>query len=236
MLAIADLGRWCVALVLGLVLLVALLIAAWQLRLFLPVVPTINLSADRMPASPAATGARDPMLALKASLDEAHIVETKLRAELASRLDDLRKRVAPCKLAGPSLQAERWLKGDLATLRGCWVLGRDLPMLHTLADGSKEQVIIQAGRICFDDQGGGWHEQVTIGPTARWNCRAPLTAKFWNNGTLVTNQPAVFCEGEPPMRWTATQLTCHRVAHDLALCRAVDKSGRTQLELRREPQ
>ena len=170
----------------------------------------------------------------KASLDDMRNVEKGLKAELASRQADLRKRLEQCKASEPSLPAERWSKGDLGTLKGCWVLGRDVPMVHSFADGRKEQVTIKAGRICFDNYGGGLHEQVTIGPTARWNCEAPMTAKFWSNGTLVANQPAVVCEGEPPMRWAATQLTCRRVTDEMALCQAVDKSGRTQVEFRRE--
>jgi hypothetical protein len=211
------------------------LIAAWLLRVFVPVAPTINLSAVRMPASTSAVGVPDPTLALKASLDDVRNVEKRLKAEVASRQDDLRKRLEQCKPSEPSLPAERWSKGDLGTLKGCWVLGRDVPMVHSFADGRKEQVTIKAGRICFDNQGGGLHEQVTIGPTERWNCKAPMTAKFWSNGTLVANQPAVVCEGEPPMRWAATQLTCHRVTDEMALCQAVDRSGRTQVELRRAP-
>ena len=102
-------------------------------------------------------------------------------------------------------------------------------------DGRTERVTIKTGRICFDDQGGGVHEQVTVGPTASWTCKAPMTAKFWSNGTLVANQPAVLCEGDPPIRWVATQLTCRRVTDEMALCQAVDKTGRTQVEFRREP-
>jgi hypothetical protein len=108
-------------------------------------------------------------------------------------------------------------------------------MLHTFADGRKEQVTMKAGRICFDDRGGGLHEQVMVGPTARWDCKAPMTAKFWSNGTLVANQPAVVCDGDPPTKWAATQLSCHRVSNELALCDAVDRSGRMQVEFRREP-
>src|SRR5215470_12957643 len=224
----ADFGRWWAALLFGLLLLLLLLIAAWLLRVFVPVAPTIRLSAVGMPAPAAAVGAPDPTAVLKASLDDARNVEKNLRAELAVRQDDLRKRLERCKPAEPPLPAERWSKGDIDALKGCWVLGRDVPMLHSLADGRKEQVTIRAGRICFDSQGGGLHEQVTIGPTARWTCKAPVTAKFWSNGTLVARQPAVICDGEPPMRWTATQLTCRRVTDDMALCQAVDKSGRTQ--------
>jgi hypothetical protein len=235
MLPIADFGRWWAAFLFGLMLLLLLLIAAWLLRIFVPVAPTINLSAAQVPAASAAVGGPDPVPALKASLDDARNVERRLKAELASRQDDLRKRLEQCKPVEPALPAERWSKGDLGTLKGCWVLGRDVPMVHTFADGSREEVTIKAGRICFDDQGGGLHEQVTVGPTARWNCKAPMTAKFWSNGTLVANQPAVVCEGEPPMRWAATQLTCRRATDELALCQAVDRTGRVQLELRREP-
>lgn len=234
MLPILDLGRWWAALLLGLMLLPLLLIGAWLLRTVVPVAPTVTLGAVQVPPPIAPVGEPDPMLALKASLDDMRNVESGLEAELASRQADLRKRLEQCKPSEPPLPAERWSKGDLGTLKGCWVLGRDVPMMHSFADGRKEQVTIKTGRICFDDHGGGLHEQVTIGPTARWNCKAPMTAKFWSNGTLVANQPAVVCEGEPPMRWTATQLTCRRVTDEMALCQAVDKSGRTQVEFRRE--
>jgi hypothetical protein len=162
---------------LGLMLALLLLIGAWLLRVFVPVAPTLNLSAVQMPAAFAATeGAPNPVPALKVSLDDAREAEKKLRVELASRQDDLRKQLEQCKPAGPALPAERWSKGDLATLKGCWVLGRDVPMLHTFADGRKEQVTMKAGRICFDDRGGGLHEQVMVGPTAGWVCKAPMSA------------------------------------------------------------
>jgi len=234
MLPIPDLGRWWAALLFGLMLLFLLLIAAGLLRTFVPVAPTINLGAVQVPAPFALAGVPEPMLALKASLDDMQNVEKGLKAELATRQADLRKLLEQCKSSEPPSPAERWSNGDLGTLKGCWVLGRDVPMVHSFADGRKEQVTIKAGRICFDNHGGGLHEQVTIGPTARWNCKAPMTAKFWSNGTLVANQPAVVCEGEPPMRWTATQFTCRRVTDEMALCQAVDKSGRTQVEIRRE--
>jgi hypothetical protein len=232
---IADQGRWWAALLFGLMLLFLLMIVAWLLRIFVPVAPTVSLSDLPSPDYARAVSAPDPMPVLKASLDDARRIEKSLNVELALRRDELKKKLEQCKPGGPSLPAERWSGGDLGTLKGCWVLGRDVPMLHTLADGSKEPVTIKAGRICFDDQGGGLHEQVTLGPTARWDCKAPVTAKFWSNGTLVARQPAVTCEGEPVMKWAATQLTCRRVDDDRALCQAVDKSGRTQVEFRREP-
>jgi hypothetical protein len=235
MLRSADFGRWWAALLFGLMLLLLLLIVAWLLRVFVPVAPTVSLAAVQMPAFAPAASVPDPVPALKASLEDERNVERNLRVELASQQDDLRKQLERCKPVEPPLPAERWSKGDLGTLKGCWVLGRDVPMLHTFADGRKEQVTMKAGRICFDDHGGGLHEQVIVGPTARWTCKAPMTAKFWSNGTLVANQPAVVCEGEPPTRWAATQLSCRRSTDEMALCDAVDRSGRTQVEFRREP-
>jgi hypothetical protein len=233
--SIADLGRWWAALLFGLMLLLLLLIAAWLLRVVAPVAPAVILSATETPGAGPADRSADPTPMLRTSLDDARADERKLRAELAARQDDLQKQGAQCKPAEPSLPAQRWSKGDLATLKGCWVLGRDVPMTHSFADGRRERVTIKAGRICFDDQGGGLHEQVTIGPTSRWDCKAPMTAKFWTNGTLVASQPDVVCEGEPLVRWTATRLTCQRVDDEMALCQAVDKSGRTQVEFRRAP-
>ncbi|MBV8189046.1 MAG: hypothetical protein JO339_17525 [Alphaproteobacteria bacterium] len=230
----ADREQWWAALLFGSLLLLLLLIGAWALRIVMPVAPAVGLSAVQLGARPAAKNTPDPVPALKASLDAARSDEKRLAAELARRVEDLKKSLEQCRPSGPALPAEGWSKGDLGTLKGCWVLGRDVPMLHTLADGSKEPVTIMAGRICLDDQGGGFHEQVTLGPTSRWDCKAPLTAKFWRNGTLVARQPPVLCQGEPPMQWTATQITCHRVDDDTALCQAVDKSGRTDMELRRE--
>jgi len=235
MLPTADFGRWWAAFLFGLMLLLLLLIVAWLLRMLVPVAPAINLTASLTPAPAVTAGAPDPFSALKASLDDARSAERMLRVELTSRQDDLRKQLENCKPAGPALPAERWSKGDLGTLKGCWVLGHDVPMTRTFDDGRKERVTMKAGRICFDDQGGGLHEQVTVGLTGRWTCRAPVKAKFWRNGTLVANQPDVLCEGEPPTKWMATQLTCHRVNDQMAMCAAVDKNGRGQVEFRRDP-
>jgi hypothetical protein len=147
------------------------------------------------------------MRALKASLGDARNVGKTLKSELASRQDELRKRMEQCNPPEPPLPADRWSKGDLGTLKGCWMLGSDVPMLHTFADGRKEQVTIKAGRLCFDNQGSGLHEQITIGPSGWWICKAPMTAKFWRNGTLAAQQPIVLCEGESPTKWAATCLT-----------------------------
>src|SRR5262249_41187473 len=157
--AIADVARWWAALLFGLMLVLLLLIAAWLLRVVVPVGPAVNLFAAERLAPAATVGVPDPTPALKASLAHVRGVERKLAAELSARQDEWRKQLETCKPTTPALPAERWSNGDLATLKGCWVLGRDVPMLHTFADGRKEPVTIKAGRICFDDQGGGLHEQ-----------------------------------------------------------------------------
>src|SRR5262245_28347882 len=145
MFPIADAERWWAALLFGLMLLLLLLIGAWQLRIFMPVAASINFATRQMPAPPAPVGVPDPTPALRASLEEARNVERNLKAELASRRGDLEKRIEQCSPVESPLPAERWSRGDLGTLKGCWLLGRDVPMLHSLPDGRKEQVTIKAG-------------------------------------------------------------------------------------------
>src|SRR5712691_9011923 len=110
---IADLGRWWAALLFGLMLLFLLLIAAWLLRAVMPVAPAVILSATETPATRPTDRRTDPMPALRTSLDSARADERKLKAELAARQDDLRKRTEQCKPAEPPLPAERWSMGDL---------------------------------------------------------------------------------------------------------------------------
>src|SRR5438067_2073370 len=57
MLPIADVGRWWAAFLFGLMLLLLLLIMAWLLRVFVPVVPTAPLSAVQVPAPSPPVGA-----------------------------------------------------------------------------------------------------------------------------------------------------------------------------------
>src|SRR5437868_8463135 len=120
MLAIADSGRWWAAFLFGVMLALLVLIAAWLLRLIEPVAPAVNLTAVQAPAAAAPiVEVHDPLPALKASLDDGRNVERTLRAELASHEDDLAKKLEGCKPAEPALPAlpaERWSKGDLATL------------------------------------------------------------------------------------------------------------------------
>ena len=135
--------RWLAALLVGVLLLLALLIASWFLRACAPVDPSMNLSALETPAPPAPPPPIDPTLALKASLDEAADDEKKLKAELAALQADLRNKLALCKPVEPPkpppppppvakappppppLPADRWAQKDLGMLQGCWRLGHD---------------------------------------------------------------------------------------------------------------
>jgi hypothetical protein len=232
--------RWLGALLFGLELALLLLIASWLLRSCAPVDPALSVRAAQASAAAPAPALADPTAALKASLVSSVADGKRLEAEIAALQGDLEKRLEQCRheaptKSEPALPAERWSKGDLAVLKGCWILGRDVSMVHTFADGRKESILAKAGRICFGDDGTGMHEQDTVGPSGEWHCRAPITARFWANGTLTTAQPRVICEGAPPVQWAATTLACHRENDVMAICTATDHSGRTRVEFRREP-
>src|SRR5262245_62699244 len=83
--------HWLAALLLGLLLLLALLIASWFLRACAPVDPATNLSALETPAPPAPPAPPDPTPLLKAALDEAKANQTQLKAELAAVTAEDRK-------------------------------------------------------------------------------------------------------------------------------------------------
>jgi hypothetical protein len=234
--------HWLGALLFGLELALLLLIASWLMRACAPVDLALSVTAEEetavAPASAPTTV--DPSVALKVSLDTSQADGKRLEADLVSLQDDLKRKLEQCKpgtppaTAEPALPAERWNKGDISVLKGCWILGRDVSMVHTYADGRKEPILAKAGRICFGDDGTGIHEQNTVGSGGEWHCRAPISARFWANGTLTTSQPRVLCEGSPPVQWAATTLACHRENDERAICTATDHSGRTRVEFRRE--
>ena len=94
-------ARWLSALLFGLLLLLLLLITSWLLRACAPVDPTLNLATMETPAPPAPEPPPDPTPLLKASLDDAHADETKLKAELAALEADLKNKLAQCKPIEP---------------------------------------------------------------------------------------------------------------------------------------
>lgn len=118
-----------------------------------------------------------------------------------------------------SLPAARWNAKDLAILQGCWQLGRATRTRISLGTRS-ETCTVLAGTICFGSEGGGERRQEAVCPGQRGVvCRAPVTAKFGNDGKLQTTQPRVNCE-PPSIFWNsqANTLSCTRVDDAHANC------------------
>jgi outer membrane murein-binding lipoprotein Lpp len=233
--------RWLAALLMGLLLVLALLIASWLLRTCAAVEPSANvvtLEAERPPPPPPAHP--DPTPVLKASLDGAAADGRKLAAEVAALEADVKRALAQCKPVEPPkppppkpppvaqasppppppLPADRWAQKDLSMLQGCWRLGRDTRGSLDQS-GRSEMCDVRAGRICFGSNGGGERQSTSVCPsTGTIACAAPITARFGNDDTLGTTQPAVRCS-PPTAQWNGPPngLTCRRVSDTLALCR-----------------
>jgi hypothetical protein len=237
--------HWPAALLFGLLLLLALLIASWFLRACSPVDPTTNLSTLETPAPPAPPPPVDPTPVLKTALDEARADQKQLQAELATLSAGLKHRLAQCKAAEPKpaphpsappppapLPADRWAAKDLGMLQGCWRLGRDTQ--GNIGLGGRSQTCeVNAGRICFQANGTGQRETSAVCPgTGGIRCTAPITARFGTDNTLGTTQPAVRCTpGVAGWNGPPNSLTCRRVSDTLAVCR--DRQN-FEYEFRRE--
>ena len=239
---VPDWPAWPAAFLVGLMLALLVLIASWLLRACAPVDSAMNVLTLETPVAPAQPSAPDPTGLLKASLGDAQTDGKRLRTELVALQDDLRRKQAEqCRPVAPSqppppLASDRWEKKDLSMLKGCWQLGHDAPVSHHFANGPARRATAKAGQICFGNDGNGSHEQTMVDPSGTWHCKAPVTASFANNGTLVTKQPTGVCEGSPPAVWAAMQLACRRVSDATAICQGADKDGgRVDLEVRRTP-
>jgi len=242
--------HWLAALLFGLLLLLALLIASWFLRACAPVDPATRMATFETPAPPAPPPPEDRTPALKASLDDVQADESKLKAELAAVQADLRTKLAQCKPVeapkplppppppvaqkpAPPLPADRWAQKDLGLLEGCWRLGRDTAGNIAIGGGRSATCDVKAGRICFQADGRGQRETSAICPgTGTVRCSAPITARFGNDSTLGTTQPAVRCT-PTATGWNGppNSLTCRRVSDTLAVCR---DGGNFEYEFRRE--
>jgi len=228
---------WLAAFLSGVLLLLTLLIIAWFLRACAPVEPTANLSALETPAPPAPPAPPDPTPLLKASLDEAHADEQKLKAELAALTADIKNKLAQCKVveapkpAPPPpppppqpkpapLPADRWAQKDLGMLQGCWVLGHDTQ--GNIGVGNRSELCaVKAGRICFGANGSGERTTTAICPGAGTvRCSAPVSARFGNDNSLGTSQPAVRCQPSS-VGWNGppNSMNCRRINDTLAICR-----------------
>ena len=241
--SLEDRPRWLAAFLIGVLLILALLIASWLLRACAPVDPATNLSTLETPAPPAPEPPPDPTPILKASLDAAQADGKRLAAELAALEGDIKNRLAQCKpveAAKPpppppppaALPADRWAQKDLGMLQGCWRLGRDTQG-NIGFGGRTQRCEVKAGRICFGGNGSGERSTTATCPgTGTITCNAPITARFGNDNTLGTTQRAVPCNTSQAF-WNGppNSLTCRRVNDTLALCR--DKLN-FEYEFRRE--
>jgi hypothetical protein len=120
----------------------------------------------------------------------------------------------------PPLPADRWAQKDLGMLQGCWRLGHDTQG-NIGVGGRSEACAVKAGRICFGGNGGGERQTTAVCPgTGTITCTAPITARFGNDTSLGTTQPAVRCN-PTGTSWNGppNSLTCRRVSDVLAICR-----------------
>ena len=116
----------------------------------------------------------------------------------------------------PPLPAERWNRGDLGLLEGCWVLGAESQSRYN-HNGVPEICRVPAGKICFDRNGRGTRESIMNCPSvSRITCNAPVTAAF-EGSVLKITQPQVNCT-PGSIVWHQDTLTCSRIGNDLARC------------------
>lgn len=219
---------WLGAFLIGIELLLLLLIGAWLLRSFSPGVHAFTFSVVERPAA----------TELATSLLRAWDSERQLRAQLAALQDDLTKKSADC-AAAPALPADRWNRKDLDLLAGCWLLGHEVGAVRgDLGRPEREEnCTTRTGRICFDGKGSGQREQIMDCPiSGRSTCKAPISVKFNDDGTLGTTQPRVECEG-PPTFWLPYSLRCERRDDTTAICHSNGFPGYPprEYEFRREP-
>jgi hypothetical protein len=98
---------WLAALLAGLIGIALILGTAYGLRLFLPVPPELRVTRlPPPPPPPPPAPPPDPTVALKATLDDEHAREDKLKASLASLRDEFHQRQALCKPPEPPPKPE----------------------------------------------------------------------------------------------------------------------------------
>jgi hypothetical protein len=169
--------------------------------------------------------------------------EGELRNRFASLQEELGRRRAECALPEPSppppppapeppppppapepppLPAERWNRGDLGLLTGCWELGAERAGEWRYPGGRVEACRVPAETICFGEDGRGTRQEVFNCTSMNRTCRSPLTGSF-SGGVLNLTQPQGTCV--PTGFRYADTLTCTRVSNDVARC--VDSVGNT---------
>ena len=117
------------------------------------------------------------------------------------------------------LPADRWNKGDVSILEGCWRLGRETQTTRSGLFGRSEVCQVMTGTICFGAGGSGQRETSVICPQGgRITCRAGVSASF-GGGNMHTAQPTVDCGRGNRWNGPPNGLSCQRVSDTLAMCR-----------------
>ena len=233
--------RWLAALLMGLLLVLALLIASWFLRTCASVESSAEFvmrEAEPLPAPPAPL---DPTPVLKASLEEAAADGRKLSTELAALEADIKRRLALCKPVEPPkpppphphppssrrrhhlrrrcrLTDGRRRTSPCCRVAGGWGGTRGAASPSTA--GRRRATSTQGVSALAPTAVVSATSTANCPGTGTVTCTAPITARFGNDSTLGTTQPAVACN---PTRtqWTGppNSLSCRRVSDTLALCR-----------------
>lgn len=250
--------RWLGAALLGLLLVLALLAASWLLRQCAPVEPEVAVTRlPPEPVPPPPPPPPDPTPEKRATLASLQDHEKALQGEIVGLERSLADRLAQCKPPEPpkvavapppppppkpvkppeppkpvDLPEDRWKRGDVSLLEGCWTLGRDSFTTMSTVRGTVRGTN-KAGRMCFDKAGNGTREaraEFQGQPTV--TCRAPIRVRFEGDGSMHTTQPQVTCNPRT-VTWHSepNYLTCRRVSDTVALCR--DRQG-YEHEFRRE--
>ena len=146
-------------------------------------------------------------------LHRAQAEEAALRNRIAEALRLVGQRRVGCPVA-QALPAERWDRGDLAMLEGCWNLDSSLALVHTRTG---EPIPVRSWRMCFDRQGAGTQVMVFGDGTT---CSGDAQASFDRPRLMIDTLRNTPCDRN--IHVVRSLAACERVGEDRASCRSWD--------------